>query len=180
MDTLPVAPLQTCVTSVSHPSPQALHSVVDMALVKHPSSCCVLSNGGVFIGALTEIDLDAAVATALAQVPDLKLGPLQVMYADDSFPLEPFYRVVVTAPVDFVGDVMADLNRRVGSFESMGNFDDAFSLKCRVPISSMIGYDSVLAKITNGRGKAAYAFIGYRHRTQLEPPELPPAIAARA
>jgi translation elongation factor EF-G len=179
MDKLPVAPIQTWVTSASHPSPEALYGVIDTALVKDASSCCVLSNDRVVVGALTELDLDAAVASALVQVTDLKRAPFQVMYVDDPLPLEPFYRVVVTAPVDFVGDVMADLNRRMASFESMSYFDDTFSLKCGVPISSMIGYDSALAKISNGRGEAAYAFTGYRHRTQPEP-ELPPAIAARA
>lgn len=180
MEILPLPPLTICVTSVSQPTAKGLYAIVDSALALKPSACCVLSDGRVVVGALTEPDLEFAIEVARKQVLDLKIGPIEVTYLDDPYPQEPYYRVVVTTPEDYVGDVIGDLNRRVGCIETMDHVDGGFVVKCGVPIAQMIGFDLALSRITAGRGRAEYAFIGYYHRAREIDPPLPPAVAARA
>jgi hypothetical protein len=174
------APVQVCVTSSSELVANTLYPVVDAAIAKLPSSCCVLSNGRVIIGALTERDLESAIASARVDVADLQTGPIGVTYLESPCAQEPFYRVVVTSPEDCWGDVIGDLNRRVGAIETVNSVDGSLVLKCSIPISTMIGYDLALSTMTRGRGKANYAFIGYFPRARKPEPPLPPAVAARA
>lgn len=180
MDILPVVPLQVCVTSTSQPVAETLYTIVDAAVAQLPTSICLLSNGRVIIGALTERDVDAAIDLARHRVLDLQSGPVGINYVDTPFPQEPYYRVVVTTPADYVGDVIGDLNRRVGCIEALHNLGDGAAIKCAVPIATMIGFDLALSKMTRGRGNTDYAFIGYHHRAQKAEPPLPPAAAARA
>jgi translation elongation factor EF-G len=180
MDILPIAPLRISVTSPSRAIAKELYGIVDASLAKLPSTCCELSDGRVVVGALTERNLASAITLARTQIYDLKLGQIEVTYIDDPYPQEPYYRVAVTTPADYVGDVVGDLNRRVGCIETMDYFDGGVTVKCGVPIATMIGYDQDLELITSGRGKAEYAFIGYYRRTRQPEPPLPPAVAARA
>jgi translation elongation factor EF-G len=180
MDILPIAPLRISVTSQSRATAKELYGIVDASLAKLPSTCCELSDGRVVVGALTEHSLESAITLARTQVYDLKLGPIEVTYLGDPYPQEPYYRVAVTLPTDYVGDVVGDLNRRVGCIETMDYFDASVTVKCGVPIATMIGYNLDLQVLTNGRGKAEYAFIGYYRRARQPEPPLPPAVAARA
>jgi hypothetical protein len=180
MDILPIAPLKICVTSLSRPTAKELYAIVDSALAQLPSACCELSDARVVIGALTECDLESAIALARSHESDLRSGPIAVTYVDTPYPQEPYYRVVVTTPEDHVGDVIGDLNRRVGCIESMNYFGGGVTVKCGVPMSTMLGYDLALSRMTRGRGKAEYAFIGYYRRAREPELPLPPAVAARA
>jgi hypothetical protein len=180
MDILPIAPLQVYVSSPSQHIAEKLYSIVDAAVADVPSSICVLLDGRVVLGSLTERNLETAIVVARTHVSDLQCGPIRITYLDTPYPQEPYYRVVVTSPEDYVGDVIGDLNRRVGCIEAMHHVDDGFAIKCGVPIATMIGYDLALSKITRGRGKTDYAFIGYHMRAREPEPPLPPAIAARA
>ena len=180
MDILPIAPLQVCVSSSSQHIAEKLYPIIDAAVAGVPSSVCVLVDGRVVVGSLTEPNLETAIALARTHVSDLKCGPISITYLDTPYPQEPYYRVVVTSPEDHVGDVIGDLNRRVGCIEAMHHVDVGFAIKCGVPIATMIGYDLALSNVTRGRGKADYAFIGYHKRAREPEPPLPPAIAARA
>jgi hypothetical protein len=177
---LPIAPLKINVTSVSKPTLKELFAVVDSALARLPSACCELSDEHVVIGALTESEIESALSLVRLHQSDLRAGPITVSYLDVPYALEPYYRVVVTTPADFVGDVVGDLNRRAGCIEAMNNFDGGVTVKCGVPIATMLGYDAAVSKITKGRGTAEYAFIGYYRRGQEPESPLPPAVAMRA
>lgn len=180
MDIISAAPVQISVTSPSLASIEELYAIADAAIAALPSSCCVLSDGRVIIGALTEANLASATSSAGKHIPDLKLGPIEVTYFDTPNPVEPYYRVVVTSPADYYGDVIGDLSRRCGWIEAMHHVDHGFAIKCAVPIAAMIGYDSELSRMTRGRGNAEYAFIGYFPRAREPVPPLTPATAARA
>jgi hypothetical protein len=180
MELLPTAPLYAWVGSPSQSDASLLYGAVDAAVAKSPGSIYVLSDGVVAVRALTERDFESAVALARTQVPDLHTGPLKVVYLDKAFPQEPFYRVAVTTPPDYIGDVIGDLNARKGCIESMHNDGESASIKCGAPIATMLGYNLSLSKITNGRGHVEYAFIGYHQRIVYPQPPHPPAVAARA
>lgn len=70
----------------------------------------------------------------------------------DPFLLEPIMNVEVATPEEFVGDVVADLNRRRGIILGM---DDSYSggktVKAEVPLAELFGYVSQLRSMTKGR-----------------------------
>ncbi|HAI11738.1 MAG TPA: elongation factor G [Phycisphaerales bacterium] len=76
--------------------------------------------------------------------------------------LEPFMKVVVTTPEDFVGNVSGDLNRRralISESEQRGN---ARLLTAEAPLSEMFGYASTLRGMTQGRASFSMEPLEYR------------------
>jgi len=180
MDILPVSPLQIRVSSTSQHTAEKLYPIVDAAIADVSTSVCELLKEHVVVSSVTERDLESAIVLMRTRVSDLLCGPISVRYLTFPYPQEPYYRVVVTSPEDYVGDVIGDLNRRVGYIQAMHHIDDGVAIKCGVPIANMIGYELALSKMTRGRGKAACAFIGYHRRWKESEPPMPPAVAARA
>lgn len=75
--------------------------------------------------------------------------------------LEPVMKVEVVTPEDYMGDVMADLNRRRGLMEGMDSRGGAQVINARVPLSEMFGYVTQLRTITSGRGSSTMFFDKY-------------------
>jgi elongation factor G len=76
--------------------------------------------------------------------------------------LEPFMKVVVTTPEEFVGNVSGDLNRRralISESEQRGN---ARLLTAEAPLSEMFGYASTLRGMTQGRASFSMEPLEYR------------------
>ena len=67
--------------------------------------------------------------------------------------LEPIMKVNVTAPEEYVGDVMGDLNSRRGMIEGIDAIPGAQRIRARVPLSEMFGYSTDLRSKTQGRGQ---------------------------
>ena len=65
--------------------------------------------------------------------------------------LEPIMKVVVTAPEDYMGDVMGDINARRGQIMGSDIRNGAAIIDCRVPLSTMFGYATDLRSKTQGR-----------------------------
>jgi elongation factor G len=66
--------------------------------------------------------------------------------------LEPIMHVDITAPAEYIGDIMGDLNSRRGRVEGVDAEGDAQTVKARVPLAEMLTYGSTLRSITQGRG----------------------------
>ncbi len=66
--------------------------------------------------------------------------------------LEPIMRVDIIVPEDYMGDVMGDINARRGRIEGMEARGAAQQITCKVPLSQMFGYATVLRSRTQGRG----------------------------
>ena len=66
--------------------------------------------------------------------------------------LEPIMHVDITAPSEYIGDIMGDLNSRRGRVEGVDAEGDAQTVKARVPLAEMLTYGSTLRSITQGRG----------------------------
>ncbi|HEY5466123.1 MAG TPA: elongation factor G [Clostridia bacterium] len=66
--------------------------------------------------------------------------------------LEPIMRVDIIVPEDYMGDVMGDINARRGRIEGMEARSGAQQITCKVPLSQMFGYATVLRSRTQGRG----------------------------
>ena len=66
--------------------------------------------------------------------------------------LEPYMKVEVTVPEEYMGDVIGDLNSRRGRIEGMEARSGAQVITAFVPLSEMFGYSTDLRSKTQGRG----------------------------
>ena len=65
--------------------------------------------------------------------------------------LEPIMKVVVTAPDDYMGDVMGDINARRGQIVGSDIHNGTAIIESNVPLSTMFGYATDLRSKTQGR-----------------------------
>jgi elongation factor G len=75
--------------------------------------------------------------------------------------MEPVFAVEVTAPEDYVGDVIGDLMRRRGHVEGQERRGNAIIVTARVPLSEMFGYVGDLRSNTQGRASYSMQFDSY-------------------
>ncbi len=75
--------------------------------------------------------------------------------------LEPIMAAEVVTPEDYMGDVIADFNRRRGQVEGMENKAGARVIKAKVPLSEKFGYVTVLRTLTSGRATSSMEFSHY-------------------
>ena len=66
--------------------------------------------------------------------------------------LEPYMKVEVLVPEEFVGEVIADLNIRRGRLEQVTPRGRISVIDAVVPLATMFGYSTSLRSITQGRG----------------------------
>ena len=75
--------------------------------------------------------------------------------------LEPIMHVDITAPSEYVGDIMGDLNSRRGRVEGVDAEEEMQTIKARVPLAEMLTYGSTLRSITQGRGSFHMEYSHY-------------------
>src|SRR2546423_12532261 len=66
--------------------------------------------------------------------------------------LEPVMQAEITAPDEFAGSIMGDLNSRRGRIQGMDNKGGNTVVKAEVPMSEMLTYGADLTSMTQGRG----------------------------
>ena len=69
--------------------------------------------------------------------------------------MEPYMKVEVTTPEDYLGDVMGDISSRRGRVEGFSDRSGVKIVNAFVPLSEMFGYATVLRSMSQGR--AAYS-----------------------
>ncbi|HND84923.1 MAG TPA: TetM/TetW/TetO/TetS family tetracycline resistance ribosomal protection protein, partial [Pseudobdellovibrionaceae bacterium] len=76
--------------------------------------------------------------------------------------LEPYFKVEVTCPDEFVGNVVGDLNSRRGKIHSMGVGPQGLQLiNAEVPLASMFGYATEVRSLSQGRASFSMEFSTY-------------------
>jgi elongation factor G len=75
--------------------------------------------------------------------------------------LEPYMKVEVTVPEEYMGDVIGDLNSRRGRIEGMESRAGAQVIRAFVPLAEMFGYATDLRSRTQGRGVYSMEFDHY-------------------
>ncbi|MFO7829363.1 MAG: elongation factor G [Bacteroidales bacterium] len=83
--------------------------------------------------------------------------------------LEPIMIAEVVTPEEYMGDIIADFNRRRGKVEGMENRGGARVIKAKVPLAEKFGYVTVLRTISSGRATSSMEFSHYE--------EVPAGIA---
>ena len=90
--------------------------------------------------------------------------------------LEPILEVTVTAPDEYLGDIMGDLNGRSARVLGMEPLGGRTAIKAQVAQAELFKYASVLRSITQGRGFHRRKLLGY----DLVPPMRVEKIKAEA
>ncbi|GLY13207.1 elongation factor G [Kineosporia sp. NBRC 101677] len=75
--------------------------------------------------------------------------------------LEPMMAVEVRTPMEYMGDVIGDLNSRRGQIQAMEDISGAKVVKALVPLSEMFGYVGDLRSKTQGRAVYTMQFDSY-------------------
>jgi elongation factor G len=75
--------------------------------------------------------------------------------------LEPIMNVEITAPDEYMGDIMGDLNSRRGKVMGMDSSGSFQIVKAQVPMSEILAYSSTLKSITQDRGSYSMEFSHY-------------------
>lgn len=83
--------------------------------------------------------------------------------------LEPYMKVEVTIPEEYMGDIIGDLNSRRGRIEGMEAVSGSQVVRAFVPLSEMFGYATDMRSRTQGRGNYSMEFDHYE--------EVPKSIA---
>ncbi len=89
--------------------------------------------------------------------------------------LEPYVKVEVTVPEDYMGDVIGDLNARRGRIEGMEPRNGLQVINGMVPLSEMFGYATDLRSRTQGRGNYSMEVSHYEE----VPKNIAEAIVAK-
>ncbi len=75
--------------------------------------------------------------------------------------LEPVFKVEVTTPEEYMGDIIGDLNSRRGMISGMIDRNGAKIISAKVPLSEMFGYATDLRSKSQGRANYAMEFAEY-------------------
>ena len=75
--------------------------------------------------------------------------------------LEPIFKVEVTTPEEYMGDIIGDLNSRRGMIGGMTERNGARIIDAKVPLSEMFGYSTDLRSKSQGRATYAMEFTEY-------------------
>jgi len=76
--------------------------------------------------------------------------------------LEPIMKVEITVPEEYTGDIIGQVNARVGNILGMEDrFGNAKAIHAEVPLSEMFGYATELRSATQGRGVFTMEFKHY-------------------
>ena len=75
--------------------------------------------------------------------------------------LEPVFKVEVTTPEEYMGDIIGDLNSRRGMIGGMTDRNGAKIIDAKVPLSEMFGYATDLRSKSQGRANYSMEFESY-------------------
>ncbi len=77
----------------------------------------------------------------------------EAMRKADPVLMEPIMKVSVTAPDEYTGDVIGDINSRRGLMQGMDAVSGAQQIRASIPLAEMFGYATDLRSKTQGRGQ---------------------------
>lgn len=92
--------------------------------------------------------------------------------------LEPIMKVEITAPDEFAGSIMGDLNSRRGRIQGMDNKAGKTIVKAEVPMAEMLTYGAELTSMTQGRGTYTMEMDHYDYVPALQQEKIVAAAKA--
>ena len=95
--------------------------------------------------------------------------------------LEPIMNAEISAPADFVGDIMGDVSSRRGKVQSSEASGATAVVQAQVPMAEMLEYASALTSMTSGQGEFHMEFSHYEEApAQVREKIVAAAAAAKA
>ncbi|MCK4943057.1 MAG: elongation factor G, partial [Candidatus Aminicenantes bacterium] len=92
-----------------------------------------------------------------------KLGIKEAIKKTHPKLLEPIMKIEINTPDEFMGEIIADINRRRGKIGNMRRYrKGSQKLSGRVPLKEMFGYASVLRTVSSGRANFSMEFFNYQ------------------
>lgn len=82
--------------------------------------------------------------------------------------LEPIMKVEVTLPNEYMGDVIADINKKRGRVIGMEPEGDKQKVMAEIPLAEIRKYATELRSLTQGRGMFSKEFIRYEEIPEME------------
>jgi elongation factor G len=82
--------------------------------------------------------------------------------------LEPWMKLEVTVPEEFLGPVLSDINARRADIQKLENRDGICSVEALVPLSEMFDYADRVRSLSQGRASSSME----PHRYQPAPEEV--------
>ena len=86
--------------------------------------------------------------------------------------LEPYMKVEITVPEEYMGDVIGDVNSRRGKMEGMEARNGMQIIRAFIPLAEMFGYATTLRSITQGRGTFSMQFSRYEEAPRFVAEQL--------
>lgn len=120
--------------------------------------CVILKDGSYH--EVDSSELSFKIAASMATTEALKKGKPVL--------LEPFMKMEVVVPEEYLGNVLGDLNSRRAKILSVEQEGNLFVVKSIAPLSELFAYATVLRSLTQGRGVHVMEFSHYAEI----PPEL--------
>jgi elongation factor G len=75
--------------------------------------------------------------------------------------LEPIMKLQVTAPEEFQGNIMGQVNQRRGMIQGTTTIEGSVTVDAEVPLTEMFGYSTDLRSATQGKGEFSMEFSRY-------------------
>ncbi|HVK60816.1 MAG TPA: elongation factor G, partial [Bdellovibrionales bacterium] len=75
--------------------------------------------------------------------------------------LEPIMKLEVTAPEEFQGSIMGQINQRRGMIQGTTTIEGSVTVEAEVPLTEMFGYSTDLRSATQGKGEFTMEFSRY-------------------
>ncbi len=110
----------------------------------------------------SEMSFKAAAALALREA---------LKHAESKL-LEPIFKLEITSPESFIGNIVSDLNMRKGRILSMSMRGVVHVLQAEAPLGNLFGYATDLRSISQGRASFAMEFKEYSIIPQKSSAEL--------
>lgn len=113
---------------------------------------------------VTEIGYDELTSTPFAFTSCAAMAFDKVCQDATPVMMEPIMKVQVTAPSEYIGDVISSLTARGGIVLSMESCISADLVTAEVPLEKMFGYTTILRSSTQGRGSFSMEFDHYSEK----------------
>jgi elongation factor G len=125
-----------------------------------------------FFGALgypvDDVTVDLSGMVFLSGVPSQVVGKVAAAKAFQEayekgkpYLLEPVMEVEISAPEEFLGGIIGDINARRGRITAVDRRSDISFLSAQVPLKEMFGYVTALRSLSQGRGNYTMKFSHY-------------------
>ncbi len=96
-------------------------------------------------------------STEVAFLTAASMAVKEALDQGQSILLEPIFKVEVTVPEAYVGDIVSDINARKGVLEGMELISDGQLIRAMIPLSRLFGYATDLR--SKSQGRAHYSMI---------------------